>query len=322
MKTKTGMRCALSVCFALGILASCSDDESGPLVDEGADDGSDIAARDGLADLPFGLLTSQQEAALDACEEATGQRSFEDCPVQILCSSLEEDDVIPITVSFDPLTETCPWEEGDNLSELNGVTRARVEQSRDLRPFLEVPEGESAVFCSVDIRVEPTDESGLLRYDDDLLFVFGGESEDSGAHGGALLITRNRDVPPALEATVPELPSFTWPLYDWSEVTDIEISNNQSELYCLGYGELPADDPENCSLPETEESGDFVIKLPKEEAEAIGIRAALNGNYNLTTVITGDDNPSVDCQHNGFDAIVNVGFIVLPEEQVAEIILE
>ncbi len=100
-------------------------------------------------------------------------------------------------------------------------------------------------------------------------------------------------------------------------LVNLPLSNSGAgfALYCLGQGQLNSD-TEACSILETQQSGDFAISLPTETAQALGVRAALNGNYNLSVIITGDDDPGPDCKHNGFEAQLNVGYIVLPEAEV------
>ena len=36
-------------------------------------------------------------------------------------------------------------------------------------------------------------------------------------------------------------------------------------------------------------------------------------------IITGDDDSGSDCMHNGFDATVDVGYVLVPEDEVQEI---
>ncbi len=281
-------------------------------------------------------LTAQQLNALDACEAETGTRSFEDCPVKVLCSTLTPDDSVKLTVDFEPQTNACEWVAGkdahvddddrSNLKKRNRYTQARVEQVKDIEPLLTVPGGQKAIFCSVDIAVTPTDPGGKLRYDDDLMLVFGGYDADSGVEGGALLITRHTQIPDALMAPVPEFTDVTWPLYLWTDrprhgndkaLVGLPLSNSGGgfQLFCLGQGKS-ATSTETCSIPVTDKFGDFAISLPNETAQALGIRAALNGNYNLSVVVTGDDDARPDCQHNGFEAELDVGYILLPEVEV------
>ena len=271
--------------------------------------------------LDYANLTPEQQAALAACEQATGQRSFDNCPVNVLCSSLSPSSVLPIVVTFEALTNTCPWtnqndpsgpEDVNNLSVRNRYTRARVEQVRDLAPSLAVPEGQAAVFCSVDISVRSLRPDGLFRYDDDLLFLFGGKDATSGAVGGALLTTRNRDMPNSMMKPVTELPGVSWPQYSWPSIVNTELSNDAPQLYCLGQESADPNNP-SCNIPETQQSGEFFIRMSSELAGRLGLRAALNKNYNLSVVVTGDNDAEPDCKHDGFEATVNVGYILLPE---------
>ncbi len=319
-----------SVLFA--VAGGCSTDENGNADgtqnDGGMNATSSGSGSSGSGNGSFQNLTPEQEAALNACEAETGQRTFIGCPVDVLCSSLTADNVVPVQVTFEPLTEECPWtdkddldgpSDRDNLSLVDEETRARVEQIRDLKPQLSVPEGEAAVFCSVDISVRSLREDGQFRYDDDILFLFGGNTSSSGAEGGALLITRNASMPGAMLEPVPDLTGVSWPLYDWSDIAGLEISNDNDALFCL---DIPTVDPDNpqCGLPPTQEDGRFFIDLDDQTASRLGIRAALTDNYNLTVVMTGDNNPSSDCQHDGFEATVNVGYILVPQAALPELL--
>lgn len=336
-----------SLVLAVGVLltVACGDDDAPSRPDTGApsDGGSDSGATEtGVAEtgpipeagpppetgVPFDDLTPEQQAALLACEAETGNRSFEGCPIEVLCSSLEAADTVPITVTFEPLSDACPWTEKDeligpddrdNLSEQERNTRARIEQVRDLKPELEVADGEAAIFCTVDISVSSLREDGRFRYDDDLLFLFGGDGPTSGAEGGALLITRNASMPDALEDDVAELPGVRWPQYEWPKIVNIQLSNDNDELFCLDTPVISEEDPE-CGLPATQRDGEFFINLSDETAGRLGIRAALNDNYNLSLVLTGDNDPDIDCQHDGFTATVNVGFIRIPSASLPDLI--
>lgn len=291
---------------------------------------SSITAFSGSGEASESGFTPVQLAALAACEDATGKRSFDGCPVTVVCDSLDAEDVVRLEVDFEEQLDQCDWhptktaldgpDDRDNLKKLDSNTRARIEQVRDLEPLLQVPGDEKAVFCSVDISVTSTRSDGKFRYDDDLLLIFGGYDETSGPEGGALLVTRNRDMPGQMLETVPEFADLEWPLYTWPRIVDVKLSNSDPQLYCLGFGELDADVPGECALPITQQDGDFAIKLDKDTAEAIGIRAALTGNYNLTTVITGDNDASKDCQHDGFRATIDVSYLVLPEGEIQGLI--
>ncbi len=328
----------LTLTLALGCNSDDSTGESGPGGSLSADGSGQMPGTNGSGsggDVTYANLTPQQRAALDACERVTGTRSFDDCPVQTLCSTLDADDVLTIEdIVFEPLTDRCPWGANGNpaynvreqFDEFQNITTARVEQVRDLRPFLNVPGGQKAVFCSVDISVAPIDSD--FEYDDDLLLVFGGSSASSGPDGGALLITRNGRIPDALERPVPGFENVVWPLYTWAAdeagkgLLNLNISNAagdfDTDLFCLDVGKLQAPTP-TCAMPITQESGDFRISLEQETAQALGIRAAITNNYNLTAVTTGDNDPGSDCQHNGFTATVNVSYISLPEAEVGQL---
>lgn len=330
---------ALCAAFAASAVAfGCSSSTDGADLGEGSNDPnaepaappvSELAPPNGDNDQDavtrafYENLTAEQEAALDACEAETGERLFDDCPVPVLCSALDATASVPIVVTFEPLAEQCAWtekdalsgpEDRDNLKKRNEYTQARAEQVRDLRPKLQVPDGEAAVFCRVDISVESLRQDGEFHYDDDLLFVFGGNNAASGPEGGAVLITRNTAMPPAMSAAVPEFPEREYPLYSWPSIAGLNLSNSGAgtDLFCLGYETIDAGNPE-CSLPVTDNSGLFEISLTDDIAETLGIRAALNGNYNLSVVVTGDNDAGSDCKHDGFEATVNVGYVVLPQ---------
>ncbi|QQR89567.1 MAG: hypothetical protein IPJ88_15430 [Myxococcales bacterium] len=295
-------------------------------------DGGDASTNTSDGSLGYANLTPEQQAALDACEQATGERTFENCPPQILCSSLDPTATVPVQLTFDPLQDECPWSTtggqaaDGNGPKLNEFIRARVEQVQDISQHLEVPEGEIAVFCRINISIVKLNDQ--FKYDDDLILVFGGSSADSGADGGVMLMTKNKMISEITPTAVAEFESTSWPLYSWDDVYDLNLANGapNNELaspMCFGHGDTtPLDDQGNplaCQLPDTDVNGENAIDLTNATAEAIGIRAALNGNYNLSVVITGDNDSSSDCKHQGFIANLDVGYISLPQAEVEKI---
>ena len=137
--------------------------------------------------------------------------------------------------------------------------------------------------------------------------------------GGALLTTRNRDMPAAMLAPVAELQGLSWPQYQWPKIVNVMLSNNAPRLYCLGEENVSPTNP-SCNLPETQQSGEFFIRMTRENAGRLGLRAALNKNYNLSVVVTGDNDSGSDCKHDGFEATVNVGYALLPELSISQVV--
>lgn len=328
----------ISGLFFLVSVAGCNGtgaDESGnegQSIDNETNDQDDNESGSDSENLAYANLTPEQIAALDACEMATGNRSFENCPPQVLCSSLDPTATVPVQLTFDPLQDECPWSEtteqaaDGNGPKLNEFIRARVEQVQDISEHLQVPEGETAVFCRINISIVKLNEE--FKYDDDMILVFGGTSADSGADGGVILMTKNKMISEITPTAVSELESTSWPLYTWDDVYDLNLANGApgnelDEPMCFGHGsETPLDEQGNplaCQLPDTDVNGEIAIDLTNETAEAIGIRAALNGNYNLSVVITGDNDSQSDCKHQGFLANLDVGYISLPKTEVGKI---
>ncbi len=162
-----------------------------------------------------------------------------------------------------------------NLSTTNGQMRSRYEQHRKLN----LPA--NAVLCDVQM----SNNLQSFRYDDVFFFNF----------NNYLLATNNRSAvnqrlnPTSMNlSTNQNIDLFT---YDWTSLRTAGFSN-VSDDYCIGQAQGLA----QCSWPVTEQQGSIKFQFNSEMLIRMSANVAAE-NQTFSFVITGDDDPSLDCYH-------------------------
>lgn len=89
-------------------------------------------------------------------------------------------------------------------------------------------------------------------------------------------------------------------IYEWTKIRGV---SGDGGTYCPGIGST-------CELPDTQEDGSIVLELDDPTQEALLARAAEQGYYAVTVAATGDNDPSIDCDHSTFDLEVTYEYVV------------
>jgi hypothetical protein len=183
--------------------------------------------------------------------------------------------------------DICPFDQGDNLGMRDSHMRARYEQERALN----LPA--NAVICDV----TATTQLQSFRYDDIFWFSF----------NGFLLATNNktalyeRQNPDArLKTTSGKLVDLY--KYNWLKIRDAHFANVADD-YCLGNDEGLA----SCSWPITEQQGNISFQFDKEILMQLGLQSLPNFQA-FKFVITGDNDPNVDCYHEKLEFQMTVKY--------------
>jgi hypothetical protein len=155
----------------------------------------------------------------------------------------------------------CPFGQGDNLGMMEGQIAARIEKNFPL----DIPKTHK--ICSM--KAEALKQ--LMRYDDHLI------------------LTLNNNV---LLASTTETSRFVdgangFKQYDWSKIKGGTITDSPS--YC-GPGII-------CALPRTEARGDFIFSISDTASPKI-FAPLVDSELKFGLILTGDNDPSSDCQLN------------------------
>ena len=169
------------------------------------------------------------------------------------------------TVDMPALTERCPFGIDDNGDMRDDFFVARAEQTVPLS----LPEGID--LCALEISVT-TEE---FYFDDHLLFLF----------NDFVLVS---DL--AFQEFLPERDGLA--IYEWESISGLEHTSVADGPRCIA-GAV------ECNVPGTQSTGSVALSFEEETNRRLLADAATSGRYEFTAVVTGDDNPEIDCQHSG-----------------------
>lgn len=182
-------------------------------------------------------------------------------------------------------SQVCEFGSGDNLSKGGGL-RARYEQQASLN----LPAG--AVLCDLEMN---TQLQGF-RYDDVFFLTFNGRILASNDHTALQMKLKPEYTATVANQTVPVLK------YDWLSLRSAPFKN-EADDYCLGQAQgLSA-----CTWPVSERSGKIQFEFHPELLIHLGLKAPA-GQQSFGFVITGDDDPSLDCFHEKLEFAVTVRY--------------
>jgi hypothetical protein len=94
--------------------------------------------------------------------------------------------------------------------------------------------------------------------------------------------------------------------YDWSVFNRTywpDNYNNNSHIYCAGQSQGLG----SCTVPITETTGDFDLSFDKSLIQRIGMRGGSQHSFKL--VVTGDNNPNVDCRHEALSFSIDASYV-------------
>ncbi|MFL0799330.1 MAG: hypothetical protein K6L80_02685 [Agarilytica sp.] len=102
-------------------------------------------------------------------------------------------------------------------------------------------------------------------------------------------------------------------LFDFEAIKWLDY-NYSYERYCLGHdrigGIFADDDNLSCQFPRTQQWGTFNIDIPAEAFAVVSADIVNEGEANFSLVISGDDDPQIDCQHSGIELNWDVEYVV------------
>ncbi len=192
-----------------------------------------------------------------------------------------------VTLGFSPRKE-CPFGQGDNLSELQGYLRARVEDEQV------IPVTEGHVLCGIkNISSKPGQK---MRFDDHFMLNFNQQVILSSFDIGSTPLEKKADF-------------FE---YDWLKLRgdmghDIS-SDFDSSPYCIA-------DSNSCKTPPHDMEGDFYLDLDEILIDKLMKASSTNEDYKIRTILLGDNNAG-DCElatSDHQDLEVNVTILEAPK---------
>ncbi|MEI8025243.1 MAG: hypothetical protein WCI18_02735 [Pseudomonadota bacterium] len=155
----------------------------------------------------------------------------------------------------------CPFGQGDNLGESNGKITARIEKDFPL----DIPKSHKVCGMKADASNQP------MRYDDHLFLTLNGN----------VLLASTTEADKFLTG------SNGFKQYDWNKIKGQDSSDPPS--YC-GPGLT-------CKLPRTQVEGDFNFTISQDASSKI-FGPLLGSDLKFSLILTGDNDPSSDCQLN------------------------
>lgn len=193
---------------------------------------------------------------------------------------------------FFPAVRECPWDQGDNLSRLNGSIRARSEQYQNVQfPKL-------SRLCGMKFNF-PTQN---MEFDDEIFLLFGryvvGSSQDYGAG------YRN-DASKGFVIDADGYETYSW--LGANGLRNLYYDHGVSGKHCL-----PGT---TCSMPLTETEGNMSVNIPDSEAIRLGLKAGLKFDSAVMSqelkigFVTIGDNDNGDCRHLDFRFDVTFNYV-------------
>ncbi len=174
-------------------------------------------------------------------------------------------------------TTLCQWEHGYGA----GLIMARNEETKSFQ----LPPG--AQLCDVSFSIQ----NQTFQYDDMFLLNF-------------------NDV--VLVSAASFFHGFTkwqgYDLYDWSSLDGVGHPaeyNSNSFIYCAGANSGLG----SCTVPPTESSGNFSLSYDDSLIQRIGLRGG-GSTHTFKLVVTGDDNPDIDCRHEALSFNINATYVI------------
>ncbi len=92
--------------------------------------------------------------------------------------------------------------------------------------------------------------------------------------------------------------------YDWHKVRNTNFDNEAND-FCLGGDENLS----TCKWPVTEEFGKIKLQFDSELLIRLGAKA-VGSPQTLSFVVTGDNNPKIDCYHQELDLNLEIKYFI------------
>lgn len=195
---------------------------------------------------------------------------------------------VTLLVEFPATEPNCPFGQGDNLDEEQGVITARVEQ------VVELPLPEEVVVCGLgfDFLGISGGEGTPMVYDDNFWFTFDNVVL-AGSYG------------PMVDQFETE---GSLPIYDWDAVVGTAFDfDNSVPTYCLGEDEGQSD----CEIPAPETRDIMSLQFDEDLVNELSLRAVQSERFEFSFITMGDNDPNQDCAHEYFAFSVEVPYVRL-----------
>ena len=261
--------------------------EWGPCVVPEVCNGIDDDCNGIIDDGPDGPPTEEVCDGLDNdCDGEIDEELFQPCTCQgivvsqVACvngeyPSCPEPQPATELVEIPYLDPNCPFGQADNLGWVGGAVAARVEQEV---PFT-FPE--DRVICSIALSGASDD----FYYDDHIILTLNDVVLIS-----SLDILGNFEVQNGL------------PIYSWDAI--VGSSAGGASHVCLPGATV-------CQMPGTQQNGQVSLAFDEQTSDLL-VQTGQGLSHKFTAIVTGDDNPDVDCHHNGLTIAVEYTYLLKP----------
>lgn len=163
---------------------------------------------------------------------------------------------------------------------------------------------DNAVVCSSTISANSGNDV-YWRYDDEFFLTVG----DTVIVSSEKAWRMQPLVPEDSELEYGQGPySFDFDAIKWQEYY------HSPERYCLGHprigGDFAEGDNPSCRFPKTQTWGEFNIDIAAEAFAEVSADIVNDGAVEFSLVVTGDDDPAIDCQHSGIELNWDVEYVI------------
>ncbi len=184
--------------------------------------------------------------------------------------------------------QVCEFGVGDNLGQAAEKLQARFEQRREFK----LPAG--AVLCKINL----DSSQQQFRYDD--VFFLNFNSKILASNNKTAV--QSRIVP---EQKITSEGSIGFYSYNWPSLRGASFANVADD-YCLGKDQGLG----TCSWPVSEQQGTIRFSFESELLARIGLEA-FGKTQVISFVVTGDDDPSLDCYHEALKLSVQASYYLV-----------
>jgi len=166
---------------------------------------------------------------------------------------------------------------------------------------------ENAVVCSSSIKANSGEGDVYWRYDDEFFITIGERVIVSSEKASRMqpLVPVDSELDYGQGSYFFDFEAFKWQAY-----------NHSRERFCLGHpligGAFSDEYNAACRFPRTENTGAFNIEIPVEAFAEVSADIVNDGGAEFSLIVSGDDDPSIDCQQSGIELTWEVEYVIVP----------